>query len=205
MRCQCASGSPHGRVRAWARAWRRCVRTFWLAPWAVRRARVAPVLHRRLWIDAGCVAGGGGCSIDFARAPASRGLLAGNCPSLGSPRWRGGAIAAWSAANALPVGAAPSAHRRQFTPCNARARGLLRAWARPRGSSHGACQAARPSEPSGGLQAARTGGRPPVRLPQRGAAPRALAALRAPAAAIVSGDGPGMLGGEPPSGAAGGH
>ena len=33
---------------------------------------------------------------------------------------------------------------------------------------------ARPSEPAGGLQAARTGGRPPVRLPQRGAAPRAV-------------------------------
>ena len=87
-----------------------------------------------------------------AREP--RRLLAGNCPSLCPLRWRGGAIAAWSAANALPVGAAPSAHRRQFTPCNARARGLLRAWARPRGSSQGACQAARPSEPSGGLQAA---------------------------------------------------
>ena len=146
---------PHVPVRARARAWRRCVRTFWLAPWAVRRARVAPVLHRRLWIDAGCVAYGGGCSIDFARAPASRG---GCWPAIA----RGTALR--DGEEARPRLGAPPMHCRsaplqaavvrQFTPCNARARGVLRAWARPRGSAQGACQAARPSEQSGGLQAA---------------------------------------------------
>ena len=149
---------PHVPVRARARAWRRCVRTFWLAPWAVRRARVAPVLHRRLWIDAGCVAYGGGCSIDFARAPASRG---GCWPAIA----RGTALRDGEEARPRP-GARPMHRRsaplqaavvRQFTPCNARARGVLRAWARPRGSAQGACQAARPSEQSGGLQAAHGG------------------------------------------------
>ena len=149
---------PRVPVRARARAWRRCVRTFWLAPWAVRRARVAPVLHRRLWIDAGCVAYGGGCSIDFARAPASRG---GCWPAIA----RGTALRDGEEARPRP-GARPMHRRsaplqaavvRQFTPCNARARGVLRAWARPRGSAQGACQAARPSEQSGGLQAAHGG------------------------------------------------
>ena len=102
MRCQCASGSPHGRVRAWARARRQCVRTR-LAPWAVRRARIAPVLHRRLWIDAGCVAAGGGCSIDFARAPASRG---GCWPAIA----RGSALR--DGEEARPRPGAPPMHRR---------------------------------------------------------------------------------------------
>ena len=59
-----------------------------------------------------------------AREP--RRLLAGYCPRLGSPRWRGGAAAAWSAANALPVGAAPSGGR---APIHTLQR------ARPRGSA----------------------------------------------------------------------
>ena len=134
---------------------------------SARRARPA----RRLWIDAGCVAGGGGCSIDFARAPASRG---GCWPAIA----RGSALR--DGEEARPPPGAPQMHCRsaalqaavvrQFTPCNARARGVLRAWARPRGSSQGACQAARPSEPAGGLQRRTTGGRPPVGLQQRGAA-----------------------------------
>ena len=102
-------------------------------------------------------AAAGGCSIDFARAPASRG---GCWPAIA----RGSALR--DGEEARPRPGAPPMHRRsaplqaavvrQFTPCNARARGVLRASARPRGSAQEACQAARPSEPSGGLQAARS-------------------------------------------------
>ena len=159
-----------------ARAWRRCVRTFWLAPWAVRRARVAPVLHRRLWIDAGCVAYGGGCSIDFARAPASRG---GCWPAIA----RGTALRDGEEARPRP-GARPMHRRsaplqaavvRQFTPCNARAREgfCVRGRARVGRLKEPAKRRARPSS----LAASRprtVGGRPPIGLPQRGAAPRAV-------------------------------
>ena len=170
---------PRVPVRARARAWRRCVRTFWLAPWAVRRARVAPVLHRRLWIDAGCVAYGGGCSIDFARAPASRG---GCWPAIA----RGTALRDGEEARPRP-GARPM-HRRSaplqaligansHLATRAREGFCVRGRARVGRLKEPAKRRARPSS----LAASRprtVGGRHPIGLPQRGAAPRAACPWR---------------------------
>ena len=165
---------PHVPVRACARAWRRCVRTFWLAPWAVRRARVAPVLHRRLWIDAGCVAYGGGCSIDFARAPASRG---GFWPAIA----RVSALRDGEEARSRP-GARPMHCRSAPLQALIGANSHLATRAREGFCVRGRARVGRLMEPAkrrarpSSLAASRprtVGGRPPIGLPQRGAAPRA--------------------------------
>ena len=103
---------------------------------------------------AGCVEGVGGCSIDFARAPASRGCCQ---PAIA----RGTALRDGEEARArpgtplmhrLPAGAR-GARRRQNTPCNARSRTASAwvgapAWGVARCMPVGACVRAR-SRPRG--------------------------------------------------------
>ena len=120
---------------------------------SARRAR--PV--RRLWIDAACVGGVGGCSIDFARAPASRGCVQ---PAIAPGEFLRDGEEARARPGTPPMHHPPAgaagARRAQNSPCNARARAAsawlgARAWVVARRVPNGACIRAR-SRPRGALQ-----------------------------------------------------